>query len=100
MDMNVSDTIDDEDVMMMKVKTFVGLQKFLQQDRKCPNCGNHRSRTVLHKHGCQHRLNLICDSCYSTTTWVNSRDWTEPGLIRKYVESMTVSGINYWQYKR
>lgn len=88
-------TIDEEDVMMMKVKTFMGLQKFLQQNRKCSNCGEHRSRSVLERQGCQHRLNLICTSCYSKTTWVSSSDWREPGLIRKFIESMTISGINY-----
>ena len=92
---SIHNDIDGEDVMMMKVKTFLKLHKFVQQDRKCKICGKNRSRSILERNDGQYQLHFMCDSCYSKTTWVNSQDWTQPGLIRKFAESMTVSGINY-----
>ena len=88
--------------MMMTVGKFRELQDFVQQKRKCSHCGKKRSRMILERFGCQHRLHFICDSCFLKTTWVNSEDWRskKSGSIRKFIESMSVSGISYWKYKR
>ena len=48
----------------------------------------------------QYVLSFMCDHCFEKTTWESSQDWKQPGSDRKFIESMTVCGINYWQYKR
>ena len=96
----VHDEVDEEDCMMLNVKAFQDLHEFLQQDRSCPHCGVCRSRSVLERKKSQYVLSFMCDHCFAKTTWESSQDWKQPGSDRKFIESMTVCGINYWQYKR
>ena len=96
---SVQDELDKEDAMLMTVGSFLELQNSFHQ-QKCRNCGERISRITLERQGSQYRMSCICESCYSKTAWVNSEDWQKPGIIRKFAESMTVSGIDFWQYKR
>ena len=92
--------IDDEDTMLMTVRSFLDLQQRLEQ-MTCPVCTKRiNGDLILERKYCQYRLFGICESCYAQLLWINSVNHTKPGIIRKFAESMTVSGINYWQYKR
>ena len=85
--------------MLITVRSFLGLQQCLEH-MTCPLCKRRINSLSLGRKSCQYRLSGVCESCYSQLLWINSEDHTKPGSTRKFVESMTVSGVNYWQYKR
>ena len=72
----------------------------IQNTEVCLTCNKPRTRLILERKSGQYKLNFACRTCFSKTTWVNSSDWRQSGVIRKFADSMTMSGINYWQYKR
>ena len=90
----VHDDIDKQDTMLMTVESLIDFQRCLQQT-ECPNCKTIRSRITLERKRSQFVMSYICESCYDKSEWTNSNDCTQPGINRKFVESMTVSGINY-----
>lgn len=94
---------DKEDVVMTNVKSLIELINSIKQKPKCSRCNKNLHKIVIERTSGQYKLNFICIECGLSScgnTWINSPDWTSPGPIRKFVESMTMSGVNYWQYKR
>ena len=86
--------------MLMTVGSLIELVKRIQSKEVCSTCNKPRTRLILDRKSGQYKLNFTCPDCFSKTTWVNSSDWRQPGVLRKFADSMTMSGINYWQYKR
>ena len=92
--------IHDQDSMLITVGSLMKLVNQIHKNEVCPTCNKPRIRLTLGRKSGQYKLNFMCPTCFSKTTWVNSPDWGQPGVIRKFADSMTMSGINYWQYKR
>ena len=86
--------------MLITVGSLMDLVNRIQNKEVCSTCNKPRTRLILGRKSGQYRLNFVCPTCFSKTTWVNSSDWRQPGVLRKFADSMTLSGINYWQYKR
>ena len=86
--------------MLMTVGSLMELVNRIQNTEVCLTCNKPRTRLILERKSGQYKLNFACRTCFSKTTWVNSSDWRQSGVIRKFADSMTMSGINYWQYKR
>ena len=86
--------------MLITVGSLIELINVIQNKEMCSTCNKPRNRVVLERKSGQYKLNFVCTTCFSKTTWVNSSDWSQPGVMRKFAESMTMSGINYWQYRR
>ena len=93
--------IHHEDAVLLTVGSFLDAQPYLQQTT-CSKCKIKITRKVLERKSSQYRLSCICESCYSRSIWTSSesKDGEQPEITRRFVESMTVSGINFWQYKR
>ena len=92
-----------EDVVLTNVKSLIELINSIRQKPTCSRCNRILPKIVIERLSGQYKLNFICTECMLAScgnTWINSPGWQFPGPIRKFVESMTMSGINYWQYKR
>ena len=88
-----------EDVVMMTMKSLLKLIKMIQDQSICSKC-NITKTIVIERLTAQYKIRITCPGCNSQHIWVNSPTWKEPGLIRKFVESMTISGVSFWKYKR
>lgn len=100
--MTVHSEIDTEDGMLLTVRSFTSLLEWMQSSerKECSKCQRNKSRMILQRNGAQYKLSSVCETCFARSTWTNSKDWTQPDIIRKFIEGQTVSGIDYWQYKR
>ena len=95
-----SGDIEEQDSMLMTVGSLMELVTRIQKKEMCSTCNKSRTRLILERKSGQYKLNFVCTTCFSKTTWVNSTDWNHAGVIRKFADFMTLSGVNYWQYRR
>ena len=86
--------IDNEDTILMTVRSFLDLQQCLEH-MACPICKKKINELCLDRKSCQYKLHGVCESCYEQPLWINSEDYTKPDTIRKFIESMTISGVNF-----
>ena len=98
-----SNEVNDEDAVLITCKNLKQLIQQHNGNQECTLCGNQVGQVVMQKRTGRFLLHYKCKTCERiVNTYTTDVNWNDGngGITRKFAQAMTVSGVNYWQYKR
>ena len=95
--------VHDEDAIIITAQAIKSLLQKHNDPKCCRFCKQKPTSIKIERRTGRFKAHYMCKTCKRVVyTWTSDVNWNEGngGVTRKFVQGITASGINYWQYKR